>query len=106
MERILQNPEEKDVFMAPAITESFGTGSIGNCVNCKDENYHFYLVLVHVLIMLIKLFFFFFFFSFLTLLYNIYIYRLCGLVYNRTVTTCANNLDFLAKVYPCKPPNS
>ena len=32
VERILRDPEETRVFMAPAITGSFGTGSSGYCV--------------------------------------------------------------------------
>ena len=44
MERILRDPEETCVFMAPAITGSFGTGSSGNCV--QNENYNYYLALV------------------------------------------------------------
>ena len=36
VERILRDQEETCVFMAPAITGSFGTGSSGNCV--QNEN--------------------------------------------------------------------
>ena len=45
MERILRDPEETCVFMAPAITGSFGKGSSGNCV--QNENYNYYLALVY-----------------------------------------------------------
>ena len=40
MERILGDPEETCVFMAPAITGSFGTGSSGNCVQNENYNYN------------------------------------------------------------------
>ena len=45
MERILRDPEETCVFMAPAITGSFATGPSGNCV--QNENYNYYLALVY-----------------------------------------------------------
>ena len=45
MERILRDPEETCVLMAPAITGSFGTGSSGKCV--QNENYNYNLALVY-----------------------------------------------------------
>ena len=45
MERILWDPDGTCVFMAPAITGSFGTGSSGNCV--QNENYNYNLALVY-----------------------------------------------------------
>ena len=45
VERILRDPEETCVFMAPAITGSFGTGCSGNRV--QNENYNYNLALVY-----------------------------------------------------------
>ena len=45
VERILRDPEETCIFMAPAIKGSFGTGSSGNCV--QNKNYNYYLALVY-----------------------------------------------------------
>ena len=45
VERIQRDSDETCVFMAPAITGSFDTGSYGNRV--QDENYHYHLALVY-----------------------------------------------------------